>query len=76
MSALAVVLGTTYYIGLIAKSEARAGLEIQIKRHLTDTSVKTAATVGERFRKLHYGVLNVTAFALRDALQEVGVLRL
>lgn len=70
--ALAVVMGTTAFIGDKAESEARTSLEDQIKRHLTDASVEAAATIGERFRKLQYGVLDVTAFALRDALQEVS----
>lgn len=71
--ALAVVMGTTAYIGNKAESEARDSLEEQITRHLTDASVEAAATIGERFRKLQYGVLDVTAFALRDARQEVSV---
>lgn len=70
--ALAVVLGTTAVIGNTAKSKARKSLEDQIKRHLTDASVEAAATIGERFRRLQYGVLDVSAFALRDALQEVS----
>ena len=64
-------MGTTAYIGDKAESEARKSLEEQIKRHITDASVEAAATIGERFRKLQYGVLDVTAFALRDAIQEV-----
>eukprot|EP00752_Nemacystus_decipiens_P005742 g5195.t1 len=72
--ALAVVIGTTAYIGNKAESEARASLEEQITRHLTDASVEAAATIGERFRKIQYGVLDVTAFALRDSLQEDFVL--
>ena len=70
--ALGVVIGTTAVIGDMSEFEARASLEKQIKRHLTDASVEAAATIGERFRKIQYGVLDVTAFALRDALQEVG----
>ena len=70
--ALGVVMGTTAYIGDKAESEARKSLEEQITRHLADASVEAAAFIGERFRKLQYGVLDVTAFALRDALQEVG----
>lgn len=65
------MIGTTAVIGDKAETEARQSLEDQIKRHLTDASVEAAATIGERFRKLQYGVLDVTAFALRDALQEV-----
>ena len=74
MCALAVVIGTTAYIGHKAESEARSSLEEQITRHLTDASVEAAATIGERFRKIQYGVLDVTAFALRDALQEVSAI--
>lgn len=71
--ALAVVMGTTAVIGDMAESEARASLEKQITRHLTDASVEAAATIGERFRKIQYGVLDVTAFALRDSIQEVSL---
>eukprot|EP00903_Cladosiphon_okamuranus_P009934 g9430.t1 len=67
-------MGTTAYIGNKADSEARDSLEEQITRHLTDAGVEAAATIGERFRRLQYGVLDVTAFALRDALQEDFVL--
>lgn len=70
--ALAVVVGATAYIGNKAESEARESLQDQIKRHLYAASIEAAATIGERFRKLQYGVLDVTAFALRDALQEVN----
>ncbi|CAM9739313.1 unnamed protein product [Scytosiphon promiscuus] len=72
--AMAVVMGTTGYIGNKAESEARASLEEQIKRHLMAASIEAAATIGERFRKLQYGVLDVTAFALRDALQQDFIL--
>lgn len=72
MLALGVVLATTWFISDKAKTEARQSLEDQIKRHLKDASVEAAATIGERFRKLQYGVLDVTAFALRDALEEVS----
>ncbi|CAB1112540.1 unnamed protein product [Ectocarpus sp. CCAP 1310/34] len=72
--ALGVVMGTTAYIGDKAESEARDSLEAQIERHLRDASVEAAATIGERFRKIQYGVLDVTAFALRDAFQEDLVL--
>eukprot|EP00903_Cladosiphon_okamuranus_P009939 g9434.t2 len=72
--ALAVVMGTTAVIGDMAESEARASLEKQITRHLTDAGVEAAATIGERFRKIQYGVLDVTAFALRDSIQEDFVL--
>eukprot|EP00752_Nemacystus_decipiens_P005739 g5192.t2 len=68
--ALAVVIGTTAVIGDMSESEARDSLENQITRHLTDASVEAAATIGERFRKIQYGVLDVTAFALRDTMQE------
>ncbi|CAM9310217.1 unnamed protein product [Ectocarpus sp. 13 AM-2016] len=68
--ALGVVMGTTAYIGNKAESEARDSLEAQIERHLRDASAEAAATIGERFRKIQYGVLDVTAFALRDAFQE------
>lgn len=71
--ALAVVMGTTAYIGDKAESEARVSLEEQIKRHITDASAEAAATIGERFRRLQYGVLDVTAFALRDAIEEVAM---
>jgi len=71
--ALAVVMGTTAYIGDKAESEARDSLEEQITRHLADASVEAAAFIGERFRKLQYGVLDMTAFALRDAMQEASV---
>lgn len=64
-------MGTTAYIGDKAESEARDSLEAQIERHLRDASVEAAATIGERFRKIQYGVLDVSANALRDAFQEV-----
>lgn len=67
-----MVMVTTFIIGDKAEKEARRSLEDQIKRHLRDASVEAAATIGERFRKLQYGVLDVTAFAFRDALQEVS----
>lgn len=70
--ALGVVMATTIIIGDKAETEARQSLEDQIKRHLTDASVEAAATIGERFRKLQYGVLDITAYAFRDALQEVS----
>ncbi|CAN0475559.1 unnamed protein product, partial [Ectocarpus sp. 12 AP-2014] len=68
--ALAVVMGTTAFIGDKAKSEARDSLENQIKRHLTNASEESATAIREWFRNLQYGVLDVTAFALRDARQE------
>lgn len=64
-------MGTTAYIGDKAESEARDSLEAQIERHLRDASVEAAATIGERFRKIQYGVLDVSAHAFRDAFQEV-----
>lgn len=69
--ALGVVIGTTAFIGDKARIAARVSLENQIKRHLTNASVEAATTIAARFRKLQYGVLDVTAFALRDTLQEV-----
>ncbi|CAN0391359.1 unnamed protein product, partial [Ectocarpus sp. 12 AP-2014] len=72
--ALAVVMGTTAFIGDKAKSEARDSLENQIKRHLTNASEESATAIREWFRNLQYGVLDVTAFALRDARQEDLVL--
>ncbi|CAM9681371.1 unnamed protein product, partial [Ectocarpus fasciculatus] len=63
-------MGTTAYIGDKAESEARDSLEAQIERHLRDASVEAAATIGERFRKIQYGVLDVSANAFRDAFQE------
>ncbi|CAM9234662.1 unnamed protein product [Ectocarpus sp. 13 AM-2016] len=68
--ALTVVMGTTAFIGDKAKSEARDSLENQIKRHLTNASEESATAIREWFRNLQYGVLDVTAFALRDARQE------
>lgn len=73
--ALGVVLAATVYIGDKAQKEARRGLEEQIERHLTSASSEAAATISERFRRLQYGVLDVAAYACRDALVEVrGVL--
>ncbi|CAM9134200.1 unnamed protein product [Ectocarpus sp. 6 AP-2014] len=72
--ALAVVIGTTAFIGDKARVAARVSLENQIKRHLTNASEEAATTIGARFRKLQYGVLDVTAFALRDTRQEDLVL--
>ena len=69
--ALGVVLLTTFIIGNKAETEARLSLEDQIVRHLTDESAEAAATIGERFRRIQYSVLDVTAFALRDALVQV-----
>lgn len=71
--ALAVVLLITFLVGLKAEAEARDSLEDQIERHLTDESAEAAATIGERFRRIQNAVLDVTAFAIRDALQEVSV---
>lgn len=71
MLALAAVLITTFIIGKKAEMEARQSLEHQIERHLTDASTEAAATIGERFRRVQYAVLDVTAFALKDALKEV-----
>lgn len=70
--ALGVVIATTAIIGDKAETEARHSLEEQIERHLAHASKEAAATIGERFRKLQFGVLDITAFALRDALQEVS----
>ena len=72
MLALAVVLLTTFIIGNKAEREARNSLEDQIERHLTDASTEAAATIGERFRRLQNSVLDITSFALKDALQEVS----
>ncbi|CAM9102347.1 unnamed protein product [Ectocarpus fasciculatus] len=72
--ALGVVIGTTAFIGDKARIAARVSLENQIKRHLTNASVEAATTIAARFRKLQYGVLDVTAFALRDTRQEDLVL--
>lgn len=69
--ALGVVLGTAYYTGYMAQNAAKDGLVDQIERHLTSTSVEAAATIGERFRRLQYGVLDMTALAFRDAMKEV-----
>ncbi|CAM9122787.1 unnamed protein product [Scytosiphon promiscuus] len=71
---LAAAIGTTIHIGSKAESEARDSREEQIKRHLRDATIEAAATIGERFRKLQYGILDVTAFALRDAREEDFVL--
>lgn len=68
--ALAVVMGTTEIIGNKARTSAENSLEEQIKRHLKNASTEAAATIGEKFRRLQYGVLNVTSYGLRDALQE------
>lgn len=69
--ALAIVMGTAVYTGQMVESEARRGLEEQIERHLKSASEEAAATIGERFRRLQYGVLDVTTFAYRDAMEEV-----
>lgn len=71
--ALAVVMGTTEIIGNKARTSAENSLEEQIKRHLKNASTEAAATIGEKFRRLQYGVLNVTSYGLRDALQEVSL---
>lgn len=71
-----MVLLTTFIVGDKAETEARQSLEDQIERHLTDASIEAAATIGERFRRIQYAVLDVTAFALKDALQEVSVCQL
>lgn len=71
--ALAVVMGTTEIIGHKARTSAENSLEEQIKRHLKNASTEAAATIGEKFRRLQYGVLNVTSYGLRDALQEVSL---
>lgn len=70
--ALAVVMGTTEIIGDKARTSAENSLEEQIERHLKNASTEAAATIGEKFRRLQYGVLNVTSYGLRDALQEVS----
>ncbi|CAN0300695.1 unnamed protein product [Laminaria digitata] len=71
--ALAVVMGTTEIIGNKARTSAENSLEEQIMRHLKNKSTEAAATIGEKFRRLQYGVLNVTSYGLRDALQEVSL---
>ncbi|CAN0493301.1 unnamed protein product, partial [Laminaria digitata] len=70
--AVAVVVGTTVAVGDKAKERAKRSLEEQIKRHLKAASTEAAATIGEKLRRLKDGVLDVTAFGLRDALQEVS----
>lgn len=70
--ALAVVLETIRYIGDKVTEEVTNGLEAQIKRHLANASSEAAATIGERFRTLQYAVLDVSAYAFRDALEEVS----
>lgn len=70
--ALGVVLGTAVYTGHVAQTEARRGLEEQIERHILDASAEAAATIGERFRRIQYGVVDMTAYAYRDVMQEVG----
>lgn len=69
--ALAVVLLTTVYIEIEAKDQAEDGLKEQIKRHLRTANSEAAVTIGEQFRRLQYGILDLTSLALRDALLEV-----
>lgn len=68
---LAVVLMTTVYIERVAEKGARDGLEEQISRHLSRATLEAAAAIGEKFRRVQYGMLDLTSLALRDALLEV-----
>ena len=70
---LAVVVRTAVDVGDEAEERTRQSLEEQIERHLKTASIEAAAIIGKKLRRLQDGVLDVTAFALRDTLQEVSL---
>ena len=73
MLVLAVVVRTAVDVGDEAEERTRQSLEEQIERHLKTASIEAAAIIGKKLRRLQDGVLDVTAFALRDTLQEVSL---
>ena len=73
MLALVVVVSATIIVGDRAEARAQRSLEEQTRRHLKAASTEAAVTIGEKLRRLKYEVLDATAFALRDTLQEVSL---